>query len=396
MKQQNNNQTLDVTIQKIVPGGYGLAFAENLTVFVSLAAVGDELRVRVKEKKGKAVFCEIVEILKPSASRAAPGCEYFGICGGCDFQQMSYAVQLEAKVAIVKDCLTRIGKINYESEIEIIGSPQDYGYRSRAQWHLDTRRRKIGYFKRWSHEIIDVEKCPILVPRLQEKLSELQTNLNWGEFWENKVEIETASAGNCVSVYSPEIIEPTSDIMFEANGEKYFYNAEIFFQGNQFLIPQLLETALHGASGARALDLFCGAGLFTLPLARKFEKVFGVEANSKSIEFAKKNIERARLANVEFFDESVGEFLMENETELENLDFVLLDPPRMGAEKQTIEALLRFKPKQISYVSCDPATLSRDLKMLTEEIYSIESITALDLFPQTHHVETVARLQLKD
>lgn len=372
-----------------------MAFAENLTVFVALAAIGDEVRVRVKEKKGKVVFTEIIEILKPSALRVAPGCEYFGVCGGCDFQQMSYAAQIEAKVAIVKDCLTRIGKISYEREIEIIGSPQEYGYRSRAQWHLDTRRQKIGYFKRYSHEIIDVEKCPILVPRLQEKLRELQANLNWEEFWENKVEIETASAGNNVSVYSPEIIEPTADITFEANGEKYYYNAEIFFQGNQFLIPQLLETALNGASGERALDLFCGAGLFTLPLARKFEKVFGAEANSKSIEFAKKNIENARLENVEFFDESVGDFLVENERELENLDFVLLDPPRMGAEKQTIETLLQLKPKQISYVSCDPATLARDLKMLAEEFYSLESITALDLFPQTHHVETVARLQLK-
>lgn len=384
-----------MTIQKIIPGGYGLAFAENLTVFVALAAVGDEVRVRVKEKKGKVVFTGIVEILQASESRVQPGCEYFGVCGGCDFQQMSYAAQLEAKLAIVKDCLTRIGRINYEGEIEIIGSPHDYNYRSRAQWHLDTRRQKIGYFKRYSHEIIDVEKCPILVPQLQSKLAELRKNLNWGEFWENKVEIETASAGNDISVYSAEIIEPTEDIAFEASGEKYFYNAEIFFQGNQFLIPQLLKAALQNAKGETALDLFCGAGLFTLPLARKFEKVYGVEANPKSIEFAKKNIEQARLANVEFFDESVSEFLIDKESELENLDFVLLDPPRAGAEKQTIETLLRVKPRQISCVSCDPATLARDLRMLTEESYSIESITALDLFPQTHHVETVVRLQLK-
>lgn len=385
-------QTLDVKIEKIVPGGYGLGFAENLTVFVALAARGDNLRVRVREKKGKVVFAEIVEILKPADERQTPPCVYFGRCGGCDFQQMNYKTQLQAKTDIIRDCLRRIGKINYEREIRIVASPDDLRYRARAQWHVDTRKNRIGYFKRFSHEIIDVETCPILAAPLQKTLSELRAKLKFSEFWAQTVEIETATNGKDVSVYSTEIIEPTEEIAFSANGEKYSFNAESFFQGNQFLIEDLIRLATENASGGNALDLFCGVGLFTLPLARRFEKVTGVEANDKAIEFARKNAENARVSNIEFVSRSVGEFFSEND--LPEIDFVLLDPPRAGAERETIEALLNIKPAQISYVSCDPATLARDLRLLTE-IYEIETITALDLFPQTHHVETVARLKIR-
>ena len=383
---------LTVTIEKIIPGGYGLAFAENLTVFVALAAPGDKLRGRIREKKGQLAFAAIVEILEASKSRVEPECLYFGTCGGCDFQQMSYEAQLEAKAGIVKDCLARIGKINYEGEISIIGSPRDYRYRSRAQWHVNPRKQKLGYFKRYSHDIVDVEVCPILEPDLQKTLENFRANLNWKDLGSETVEIETASSNGNISVYSKEIFEPTNEIAFETGNEKYFYNAESFFQGNQFLIEQLIETATGEAKGETALDLFCGVGLFTLPLARKFGKVFGVEGNAKAIEFARRNAEQAQLSNVEFFDKSVSEWLAENASI--NPDFVLLDPPRAGAEKETIESLLQTKAKKISYVSCDPATLARDLRKLTES-YSIEKIVALDLFPQTHHVETVVRLSLK-
>lgn len=388
-EKENKSQTLDVTIQKIVPGGYGLAFAEGLTVFVSLAAVGDTLRVRLREKKGKIAFAEIVEILEPAPQRQTPPCPYFGRCGGCDFQQMNYRAQLEAKVGILRDALQRIGKINYENEIPIIASPDDLNYRVRAQWHVDSRRQKLGYFRRHSHDVIDVETCPILAPALKEKLADIRRNIDWQQFWAEKPEIEAATNGADVSLYSSEIIEPTDEIVFEASGEKYYFEARSFFQGNRFLIDDLIRLATDGAAGDAALDLFCGVGLFTLPLARKFKRVFGVEANEKAIEFAGKNAERARLSNIEFAAENVSDFLAHGD--LPKIDFVLLDPPRAGAEKETIYALLRLKPRQISYVSCDPSTLARDLRLLTSD-YKIESITAVDLFPQTHHVETIVRL----
>lgn len=382
-----------MTIEKIVPNGFGLAFAEGLTVFVSLAAAGDRLRVRLNQIKGKIAFAEIVEILAPSNERTAPPCPYFGRCGGCDFQQMDYRAQLRAKVAIVEDCLQRIGKINYAGEIKIIGSPRAFAYRSRAQWHLDTRRNRIGYFRRNSHDVIDVEICPILTDELQTTLTSLRSSIDWQSFWSETVEIEAASSGEKVSVYSSEIVEPTEEISFTLGENRYFYDAQSFFQGNLLLIEALVETALEGASGKTALDLYCGVGLFTLPLARCFEKVFGVEASEKAIESARKNVEHARLENAEFFAQPVGEWLTETAEDFSDIDFILLDPPRAGTEKETIEEILRIQPRQISYVSCEPSTLARDLRRLCESAYEIQSITALDLFPQTHHVETVVRLK---
>jgi 23S rRNA (uracil1939-C5)-methyltransferase len=396
MRRSNKpGRTLDVTIEKIVPNGYGLGFAEDLTVFVSLAAPGDRLRVKINQQKGKTAFGEIVEILEPSKERIDAPCVYFGRCGGCDFQQLNYDAQLRAKIGILRDCLTRIGKIDYPKEIEIIGSPKPFGYRSRAQWHMDTRRRKIGYFRRTSHDVIDVERCPIITDELQDALSKIRENPNWESFWAERVEIEAAHAGAKVSVYSSEIVEPTVEIFYALHENNYFYDARSFFQGNLYLVPTLVEKALEGAEGKSALDLYCGVGLFTLPMARRFEKVYGVEANEKSIAAARRNLENARLETAEVFAESVGEWLAENAERLIGVDFILLDPPRAGAERETIEQILNIRPPRVSYVSCDPSTLARDVRLLCADAYEIESVTALDLFPQTHHVETVAHLKLK-
>lgn len=386
---QKIGDELTVRIIKIVPNGLGLGFAENLTVFVSLAAADDELRVRISQMKGKVAFAEIVEIIKPSKDRIKPPCVYFGRCGGCDFQHLAYEAQLNAKVGIIKDSLERIGKIDFQ-DIKIIASPKEFAYRARTAWHADTRSRKVGYFRRASHSIIDVENCPILTDELQNTLEELRGAIEWESFWSQKIEIEAANVGEDVSVYSSELIEPTQELMFSASGENYFYDATAFFQGNPFLIESLIDTALREASGKFALDLYCGVGLFTLPLARKFEKVFGIEAGGKAIEFARKNIEHARLENADVFAENVGEWLAENGAEA---DFILLDPPRSGTEKEVIENILKIAPNEISYVSCEPSTLARDLRLLCESVYEIQSITAIDLFPQTHHIETVVRLK---
>lgn len=381
---------LEVTIQKIVPQGLGLAFAENLTVFVPLAAPGDKLSVKIFQLKGKTAFAEIENVIEPSPVRIEPPCPYFGRCGGCDFQQMNYEAQLSAKLDIIRDSLKRIGKITYDNEIPIIASSKPLAYRSRVQWHLETRQKKIGYYKRNSHEIIDIEHCPILEPALDDTLKDIRNTLNWEGFWANRADIEAANGSNgSVSIYSPEIAERTDEIFYSAD-DKYVYSAQSFFQGNQSLIPQLLETALTGAEGERALDLYCGVGLFTLPLVRKFGQVIGVEGNQEAIEYAKRNAANARLENVSFVAESVGDFL--DGHELEGTDFVLLDPPRSGTEKHVIDRIVQLRPKNISYVACDPSMLARDLRRLLDGGYAIASITALDLFPQTHHIETVVRL----
>ncbi len=391
-KKYKNGDVLEVLIEKIVPNGFGLAFAENLTVFVPLSVKGDKLRVKIYQLKGKSAFAEIVEIIEPSDNRIEPECVYFGKCGGCNFQQMPYEIQLEAKIGILRDCLSRIGKINYQDEIKIIPSPKPFNYRARAQWHVDTRSRKVGYFQRNSHTVIDVETCPIITPELNETLEDLRKNIAWESFWAEIVEIEAANFNEKVSVFSAEIIEPTEEIDFLLGENKYFYSANIFFQGNPFLIESLIETAISDANGENALDLYCGVGLFTLQLAKKFAKVIGVEGFDRAVDFAKKNVENAQIENVEFYRENVADFLAENK--FENPDFVLLDPPRAGTEKGVIENIIKSQPKEISYVSCEPSILARDLNIFTTNGYKIESITAIDLFPQTHHIETIVRLKI--
>ena len=390
-KHYAKGDVIEVKIEKIVPRGFGLGFAEKLTVLVPLAAPGDVVRVRIREIKKRLAFADIVEIVQPGPQRIAPPCPHFGTCGGCDFQQMDYDAQLAAKAGIIRDCLHRIGKIEYEAEIPVIPSPNPFAYRSRARWHLDTKAHTFGYFRRDSNDVIDIERCPILTPDMQSTLDKQRQDVNWNLFWSEKPEIEAASGeGGVVSTFSREISKSAAEISVETAGETYAYTAETFFQANRFLIEKLIETAIGDATGGTAFDLYCGVGVFSLPLARRFKKVIGVEESTTAIGFAKKNAKRAGIQNLDFSNRSVEQFLFANKTK--QIDFVLIDPPRSGTEKQTIPQLAALKPRQISYVSCEPSILARDLLFLLDAGYAIDSITALDLFPQTHHVETIVRL----
>ena len=385
---------LTVEISKIVPRGLGLGFAEGSTVFVPLAAAGDKLSVRVREVKGNTAFAEIDEVLRPSADRIAPPCPYFGTCGGCDFQQMNYAAQLAAKVGIIRDCLHRIGKIDHDGEFDVISSPLEFGYRTRAQWHADINERTIGYFRRLSHDVVDIKHCPIASEDLNEALAEIRKTIEWETIWGNRIAIDAANGSDgSVSIYSSELAVPTIEINTEAAGEKFGYTAQSFFQGNSSLVSQLVDAAIIGASGEAAVDLYSGVGLFSLPLARKFGAVTAVEENSAAVDFAEKNTARAGIGNVLFVRDKVDHFVKERAAG--EVDFLLLDPPRAGGSKETVLNIARLAASEIAYVSCEPSTLARDLRWLLDSGYGIERITAVDMFPQTHHVETVVRLKLR-
>jgi 23S rRNA (uracil1939-C5)-methyltransferase len=381
---------VDVRIEKIVPGGHGLAFVEGLTIFVDLAVVGDRLRVSLREIKGKIAFADTHSIIEPSPDRIEPPCLYVGICGGCNFQQMTYRAQLDAKLGIIRDCLHRIGKLDYEQEIPIIASPAEFGYRLRAQWHIDGRGHRVGYYRQNSRELVAIEHCPILLRSLDAVLQRVRGEINWVEFWPDNGAVDAAVGDvDAVSVDSEELGLRAESVTFTAGGEKYAFAANVFFQGNKFLIDKLIETAIGEAAGETALDLYAGVGLFTVPLARRFNKVTAVEEYGAAVRFARKNT--AECLNVEIIEKPVGRFLAEHRGEI---DFALLDPPRSGTEKKTVLDLIRLKPKRVAYVSCDPSVLARDVRRFLDGGYAIESITAIDLFPQTHHVETVVHFAI--
>ncbi|HEY5074596.1 MAG TPA: class I SAM-dependent RNA methyltransferase [Pyrinomonadaceae bacterium] len=409
---------MEVTIERILPGGLGLAHAEGKTVMVALAAPGDRLRVQIDRVKGNVSFASIEEILTPSPLRVEPPCPYFGRCGGCDFQQMHYQAQLEAKAEIIKDCLRRLARIENIPDFQITAAPNPWHYRSRAQWQYDAVRQKLGYFESGSRSVCDVANCAVLAPQLESTLENLRVRMQEGLFPDSARDFRAVVGDEAVSI-APSIRSPTvregsdsikdseeiRDITRTIHGETYRLNAESFFQANDGLLPQLIDTAIGEASGETALDLYCGVGLFTLPLARRFKHVVGVESVPTAASFARENLANARLTNAEVAIRDVGVWLddvkrhdlsrlsEESAAALQGqMDFVLLDPPRTGAESRVIAGVLGLKPRRISYVSCDPATLARDLKKLLAGGYTLHSLAAFDMFPQTHHVETVVHL----
>lgn len=382
-----------VQIERMLPGGLGLAHTEGITLFVALSAPGDQLRVRIDQIRGKVAFASIVEIIEPSSVRVAPGCVYFGRCGGCDFQQLSYEAQLDAKIEIIRDCLRRIAGLDFQGSIPISPSPNMWKYRSSAQWKHDPIKSHLGYFERGSHSVCDVVECPILDPALQELLEEMRERLHEGTLPPEVREFEAVAGDDGISTFPSAEKEATREISRIIDGDRYVYNADAFFQINHELIPSLIDAAMKDAQGDTALDLYCGVGLFTVPLSRKFARVIGVEGHSRAVDFARRNLAGANLANAVIECASVGEWLRDNADSIAPVDFVLLDPPRSGAEKGVIEAILTMRPQRIAYVSCDPATLARDLKLLLNGGYSVDWIGAFDMFPQTHHVETVLHMR---
>ena len=384
-------EELEVEVERILPGGMGLAHAGGKTVFVSLAAPGDRVRVRIDRQQGDLVFASIVEVLKSSPLRIEPPCPYFGRCGGCDFQQLTYEAQLAAKADIIRDCLHRIARLENVPEIVVTPSPRDWRYRMRAMWQIDREQRQIGYYERGSRRVCDVADCAVLLPELQETLERVRAT-EWSRFPPALKHLDVVAGEAGVSLSPPFAEFETNELSLTVRGEVYHYNAEAFFQINPSLLGPLIDFAIAGASGETVLDLYCGVGLFTLPLARRFRNVIAVESNSTAVRFARRNLQHAGLTNVRVVSASVTDWFRSDSSTRGPVDLILLDPPRAGAESAVIKGILDLHPSQISYVSCDPATLARDLKKLLAGGYVIDSLMAFDLFPQTHHVETVIRL----
>jgi 23S rRNA (uracil1939-C5)-methyltransferase len=408
---------LEVLIERIVPGGAGMAHARGLTVFVPLAAPGDRLRIVVERVKGRVAFAALKEIVAGGSERVEPPCPYFGRCGGCDFQQLNYSAQLAAKVEIIRDCLRRIAHIDPPQEIPVTPSPAEWHYRSRARWQHDARERRLGYYELASHRVIDVAECPVVVPELQGALKRLRATVDVRATTNERAtlderatindeasrvggasrfagarEFEAVAGDDGVSIMPPLDERDAGERVRVIAGERYRFDAACFFQINHALLDALVAAAIGDERGDVAVDLYCGVGLFTLPLARRFARVIGVEGNADAARYARRNLSDAALSNAEIKIAQVGDFLARRAARLAPVDLVLLDPPRAGAEHGAVAGIINLRPRRIVYVSCDPATLARDLRELVAHGYALDSLAAFDMFPQTHHVETVARL----
>lgn len=391
----NVGDIIEVTAERLAYGGDAVARHLRLAVFIPFAAPQDRLRVRIIERKKNYARAVIDQILKPSPARRAAPCQYFGECGGCQLQHLTYEAQLESKTGFVRDALQRIARIDWPHEIKIRHSAE-LGYRGRAQVKIDMKAGLVGFTRGASNALCDIASCPILVPELDEALGSLRgavTNATVGEqTLPHRFQVDMAAGDSGVSFDpAPERL-PGGELQRTVNAAVYHFGASTFFQANPSLLDELVGEAVGSESGDVAIDLYAGVGLFTIQLARRFQRVIGIEADRAATKFAEQNITANGLANVEFHNDDVA-YWLERFVESKVLppDLIVLDPPRTGAA-EALSHIVGAQPSRIVYVSCDPSTLARDLRTLVASGYELTRLTAIDLFPQTYHVETIATL----
>lgn len=380
-----------VTIEKWVYGGDALARLDGRVVLAPFVLPGETARLNV----GEDIHADLMEVTAASPERVEPPCPLFTRCGGCQYQHAPYQFQLARKVDILREQLRRVGKIDYTGEIETISGPP-LNYRNRAQFHIEDGR--IGYLAARSHTLIPVSgECPISSPRLNQALAEMRARLPDPRFprFVHSLEIFTNEVDLQVNVLEADrpVARPFYDwcgstvaIDYATSFGTFRVSPRSFFQVNRFLVEPLVDAALHNATGETALDLYAGVGLFALPMARRFKNVAAVEAGSDAARDLEVNAARAGVP-LGIERARVEDFLPRCNT---RADFVLADPPRAGLGKQVVAQLVRLAPPRVTIVSCDPATLARDVAALTD--YRIERLILADLFPQTYHLETIAHL----
>lgn len=378
-----------VKIEKLVFGGKGLSRDLEKVTFVPLTLPGEKVRVRVTKQHSDYQEAVPIDIIEPSPDRVAPECSYFGVCGGCQLSHAKYEKQVQLKLEILQETLRRSDLTFPEIQV-ITGKP--FGYRHRAQLKYDAQHKKLGFFEINSNRVVDIHECICLTPGLNDLLKTLRAKvcsqsfpgLREIECYENEQQEQAAFFSPSIRQFSS--LEKT-DLSISFRGNRYPMNPQVFLQVNPGMwraMIQEVESHYEGRTLKYGLELYCGAGFFTVPLAQRFERMIACEENRKAIDHAKTH---SGAKNVEWVCTKVETFHFPSE-----LDAVIVDPPRPGLHQNVLKQLIDRKPDWISYVSCDCSTLARDVKKL-KQFYSIEKITMLDLFPQTYHFETISLLK---
>jgi len=376
---------LELDVERLAAGGDGVGrVPDGRVAFIPFSAPGDRLRVRTTEVRRRYLRASVIEMITPGPSRVEPLCPVFGDCGGCAWQHLHYTAQLEAKRGILRDALTRIGKLAAVPEqIEMRGSPMAYGYRSRAR--VVVEEAGVGFRRRGSHRVCPTVHCPVLVPELDATLAALARDPQAprGEW-----ELAAGDSGE-VSLLAPEgRTRGEKKIHLRLAGGSVAISAGVFSQANVALRADLAD-AVHEAAGEGelALELFAGAGFLTLGLARRFRRLVAIESNPRAVRDLRENLSAARIESVEVRGVPVEDALGNAPLRHLRPDVIVLDPPRTGLPRGVASAL---DAARLVYLSCDPATLARDLASLQEGGFRLVRVMGFDLFPQTPHVEALA------
>ncbi len=380
---------MKVVIEALDHFGRGITHINGKVCFVRGALKDEIVDIKITDDKKKYLTGEVEKIIKESKDRVVSSCPYFKECGGCDLRHVSNNLEKEFKETKVKEILKKFAGINEDKILPIVSLNKD-GYRNKVVFHVENKR--IGFYKRNTHDLIEIDKCLNLDDRINDLIPTLKEIVK-------KQDIKTimVRVGN-----------KTDDILIEIDGKtkskeitsyikdkKYILTKDDFFQVNKYVTEYLYDEVVNCIKEVKAknvLDLYCGIGTISIYIKDYVKKVTGVEIVKSSIASANKNKKLNNMDNIDFIASSSDEvypFLKEK------YDTVIVDPPRSGLTKKLINSLIEQKPQNIIYVSCDPVTLARDLPLLKEK-YEVCHIRPFDMFFKTYHVECVVLLKLND
>ena len=444
----SKNEIYEATVCDYTAEGQGIAKIDGCVVFIPNAIAGERVRVRIEKAQKTWAAGKLVEILEKSPHRVNRECPQAKLCGGCDFHHMDYEEETRLKADRVLQALNRIGGEHLEA-MPILSAPTCGGYRNKAQYPVSQQKGRAyaGFFKAGTHQVIENDRCLIL-PEEMDRVKKLVID-HWNKYRLSAYD-ETAHKGLlrhiyvrrgavsqqvlvCLSIngaavpHAGELIESLKTIQGFTSlvlshntkkgntilgdretvlygpgyiedtlcGLQFRLSPHSFYQVNHHQAQRLYEAAISQAEITKndlVLDLYCGVGTITLCMAKAAGKVIGVEVVEQAVIDARENAKRNGIENAEFFCGDAGKAALELEARGIKPDVVVVDPPRKGLNADTIEALHRMQPRRIVYVSCDPATLARDVALLKEKGYALKTAQAADLFPRCSHVESIACL----
>jgi 23S rRNA (uracil1939-C5)-methyltransferase len=419
-----------VPIESVAFKGYGVARIDGKVVFIPYTVTGDEAWIEITEEKNRYSTARLLEVIKSSPARVNPPCPYFGTCGGCQWQHMTYSIQVEQKKETFVEILKRLGGMKEIPPLSVVPSPKPYDYRVRVQ--LKVKGNRVGYYQEKSHHLVDVDRCPISHPLVNQILQELRKEMNVLSCME-QIDVNVSpeerrgvllfhprSYDRRTEYFMKELLQghpilrglaitwkedrhlfgdPTLNftIPLVREGEKREIRlrlspgsfSQVNLEQNQRLIQTVLQfSEVNQEDGV--FDFYAGVGNLTLPLATVAREVLGIEENRMAFEDAQYNAERNGMKNCQFVQGRVEEFLLDWKGEPP--DLIVLDPPRTGCKK-ILGQVVRLKPERIIYVSCEPTTFARDLGLFAERGYSLQRLSLIDMFPQTYHMEVVGLLR---
>ena len=368
---------------------------ENWVIFVPYCIPGERVKAKIFRNHKNHSEADLVEILSPSQYRVVPSCKYFGKCGGCQYQHIEYDEQLKWKKQQVIELLKFMAETDAPVD-DIISSPVKYNYRSKITPHFNKPKNgeigPIGFQQFGRRSLIDIEFCKIAKEDINNTLKDIRHDI-----LNRSLSYKKGATILIRSDHQKKIHTKADSIAEEMVGQvKFNFPAGSFFQNNPYILEKFTDHVRREAKSNHSrflVDAYCGAGLFALTSAKSFDEVTGIEISDDSILWAKKNLKENKIKNVKFISGKIENLFSDIEYS-SNETSVIIDPPRKGCSEDFLIQLFKFKPRKVVYVSCNPATQMRDLKLFIKNGYELKRTQPFDLFPQTRHLECIMTLEI--